>query len=68
MFFNEEKYELECQVCMSLVMNQSKHCRDCNRCVPEFDHHCYWINNDIGLINYAGFLRMIIAAALTITI
>ena len=32
----------------------------CNRCVAEFDHHCDWINNDIGLMNYAGFLRMLI--------
>ena len=32
----------------------------CNRCTFEFDHHCHWINNDIGLLHYYVFFRMLI--------
>ena len=32
------------------------------RCVHRFDHHCIWINNCIGKVNYAFFVAMIYAA------
>lgn len=38
----------------------------CNRCTYEFDHHCFWVNNDIGLHNYASFLRMLSALLATL--
>ena len=64
--FNEEAFKFFCSVCNSYVMNNSKHCQKCNRCTSEFDHHCLWINNDIGLLNYAGFMRMIIALLIVV--
>mmetsp|Transcript_23221 Transcript_23221/g.28789 ORF Transcript_23221/g.28789 Transcript_23221/m.28789 type:complete len:134 (-) Transcript_23221:12-413(-) len=58
-YFREKDYSYYCTVCDSNVLGNSKHCMQCNRCTYEFDHHCYWINNDIGLHNYAAFLRML---------
>ena len=68
MYFRERNYEYFCTVCDSYVLGDSKHCMQCNRCTYEFDHHCYWINNDIGLHNYAAFLRMLSALIITLLI
>lgn len=34
---------------------RSKHWRLCDVCVPRFDHHWIWVNNDIGEGNYKYF-------------
>ncbi len=47
--------EFYCALCAVSVGPTSKHCRSCNRCVEGFDHHCKWLNNDIGLANYGWF-------------
>ena len=31
---------------------KAKHCRICDKCVRDFDHHCIWLNNCIGKRNY----------------
>ena len=33
----------------------------CGRCTIGFDHHCKWINNCIGVKNYAKFIILILS-------
>ncbi|CAI2368036.1 unnamed protein product [Moneuplotes crassus] len=44
-----------CDYCASYTELKAKHCRSCERCVKDFDHHCIWLNNCIGHNNYRYF-------------
>ncbi|KAL6861151.1 hypothetical protein ACP4OV_016851 [Aristida adscensionis] len=46
------------------VLQQSKHCRVCDKCVDGFDHHCRWLNNCIGKRNYKRFFVLMASAVL----
>ena len=55
---NKEHYILEisknfpfCLICCSNIHSTSKHCKRCNKCIKNFDHHCGWLNNCIGKYN-----------------
>ncbi|KAF6259388.1 DHHC palmitoyltransferase-domain-containing protein [Scenedesmus sp. NREL 46B-D3] len=41
------------------VQRGSKHCRECDKCVLGFDHHCKWVNNCIGRKNYCPFFVLL---------
>ncbi|KAL8604074.1 hypothetical protein ACOMHN_024899 [Nucella lapillus] len=45
-----------CHTCRTVKPLRAKHCRYCNRCVKEFDHHCPYIHNCVGYHNRAWFL------------
>ncbi|KMV65671.1 hypothetical protein M970_081460 [Encephalitozoon cuniculi EcunIII-L] len=48
----EEKYCLECNLFRIAGMS---HCRECDRCVLDMDHHCVWFGNCIGRNNIRHF-------------
>ena len=45
-----------CKTCKTKKLARSKHCSSCNICVPTFDHHCVWLNQCVGELNYKYFL------------
>ncbi|KAK4769305.1 hypothetical protein SAY86_027455 [Trapa natans] len=47
---------LFCTLCKAEVRKFSKHCKNCDKCVDGFDHHCRWLNNCVGYKNYVTFI------------
>uniref|UniRef100_A0A6B2L6I9 Palmitoyltransferase n=1 Tax=Arcella intermedia TaxID=1963864 RepID=A0A6B2L6I9_9EUKA len=45
-----------CKICQIPRPARSRHCNSCKRCVSRFDHHCPWINGDIGADNQWKFV------------
>lgn len=43
---------------------RSKTCRICRTCVAKFDHHCVWLNSDVGLNNYRYFLLFLASTSI----
>jgi len=64
--FNPSDYQFYCDVCDTHVLKNTKHCQRCNRCAYDFDHHCVWLSNDIGMHNYIDFIRMLMAVLITV--
>ena len=64
---NKKHYILEiskenpfCIICCSNILENSKHCKKCNKCIENFDHHCNWLNNCIGKYNYSFFYSLLL--------
>jgi palmitoyltransferase ZDHHC1/11 len=53
-----------CQTCERHVIESTKHCTICRKCVDGFDHHCVWLNNCVGSLNYRTFIVLLVSAAL----
>ena len=48
--------ERYCITCKIMKPPKASHCKDCNTCVKEFDHHCYVLGSCIGLRNWKNFV------------
>lgn len=45
-----------CDKCKTIRPPRCHHCRICDCCVVQFDHHCVWLNNCIGHNNVRSFV------------
>jgi len=48
-----------CRRCQSYRPPRASHCRICDYCVQQADHHCTFLNNCIGRRNYFVFLTFL---------
>ncbi|KAL6620967.1 zf-DHHC-domain-containing protein [Neocallimastix sp. 'constans'] len=53
--------ERTCKTCNLIKPARSKHCSSCGHCIAKSDHHCSWINNCVGYLNFRYFLLFLIA-------
>ena len=56
---NDTNNEMLCSRCHAVKVKGSFHCRDCDCCIKEWDHHCLWTGKCIGEGNicyFYGFL------------
>ncbi|RWW27165.1 hypothetical protein GW17_00008416 [Ensete ventricosum] len=57
-----------CRKCNQLKPPRCHHCSVCGRCVLKMDHHCIWVVNCVGALNYKFFLLFLFYTFLETTL
>ena len=55
-----ELLEQYCPQCLIKIDYRTKHCLICEKCVDNFDHHCFWVGNCIGKNNFNLFFIFLV--------
>lgn len=61
---NQGRQSRYCDKCCTYKPPRTHHCRVCKRCVLKMDHHCVWINNCVGYLNYKPFIIFVFHATM----
>ena len=64
---NNINYKL-CVRCKILIGPGTKHCISCDRCIIQWDHHCFWLNTCINSQNKKYFIIFLINSILSLLI
>ncbi|KAK8802954.1 hypothetical protein WA588_002114, partial [Blastocystis sp. NMH] len=54
-----------CTFCHIYTPPRAFHCRLCDTCVRNYDHHCPWVSNCVGLRNHRFFMGFLLTSEAT---